>query len=332
VTLNAADTALRTAARTLLSSPLVARALAGDPERNDRGDTLDPTIQAMIRLQALAGPALGDPSPEAARADFRRGCALAAPTPRPITTEDGRFPGPLGPIPYRRYLPVGHELPVLVYFHGGGWAVGGIDTADTLCRHLALDADVEVVSIDYALAPEHPFPAGLRDAHAALDAVMARTDRPVGVGGDSAGGHLSALLAQERSVAWQLLVYPATDLRRLTTSHRTLAHGYVLEKEAIDRYLDWLGADPEDPAASPALRPAGEAPAIVVTCGFDPLRDEGEAYADALRRAEVPLVDLRYPDLPHGFVNMDGLVPRAREAIRQISDALRHVAHPRDTV
>ncbi len=332
MTLGPSDRLLRALGRALLPRPWLAPRLAGAPRRNDRGDTLDPSIQAMLKLQGVAGPALGDPSPEAARQDMRRGCALASAPARPVTTRDGTVAGPRGPLAVRRYQPAGLDLPHLVYFHGGGWAVGDLDTVDPFCRRLALDAELVVISVDYALAPEHPFPAGVRDAHAAVEAIEAEVGRPVGVGGDSAGGHLAALVAQEREVAWQLLIYPATDLRRLTASHQTLSRGFMLEKEAIDRYLDWLGADPEDPEASPALRPAPATPAVVATAGFDPLRDEGEDYVRALQQAGAEVVDLRFPSLVHGFVHLDGLAPRADEAVRQITDAARHVARTRDTV
>jgi len=327
------DRTLRATARRLLRAPEpVLRALAGPPRRNDRGDELDLGTQVMLRLEQIAGDPLDDPDPIHARRQLHRSTGLAMGDPVEVTTLEATLPGPRGRLlPVRHYLPVGHELPVIAYFHGGGWAVGDLDTHDTVCRRLAVGADVHVVSVDYALAPEHPFPAGIDDALAAVDALIA-THGAVGVAGDSAGGHLSALVAQQRDVTCQILIYPATDLRRLTASHQTLAHGYVLESESIDRYLDWFGAEPTDPAASPALAPPGRAPAVVVTAGFDPLRDEGELYAEALAEAGVEVTHLAFSGLVHGFVNMDGLLPAADEALAQIVDATRHVCRCRDTV
>mgnify|MGYP000129385267 CR=1 FL=1 len=266
------------------SPPSLLRRLAGPARLNDRGDPLDPATQVMLRLERLASGELDDPDPVAAREQFRRSVALVVADPVPVTVVDDTIDGPRGPVPVRHYRPIGHELPVLVYLHGGGWAVGDLDSYDTVCRRMAVDAQLHVVSVDYALAPEHPFPEGFDDALAAVDAIVARHG-PVAVAGDSAGGHYTALIAQRRDLVAQVMIYPATDLRRLTASHRTLAHGYVLEKEGIDRYLAWFGAEPTDPAASPALAPPGTCPAVVVTAGFDPLRDEGESYVEALRGA-----------------------------------------------
>jgi len=326
------DRTLRAFGQRLMSSPEgVLRRLAGPPRRNDRGEALDLHTQLLLRLEHLAGEGLNVDAPAEARAQFQRSVALVAGEPLPVTVLDESLPGPHGPVPVRHYLPVGHELPVLVYFHGGGWAVGDVASYDPVCRRLATDADLHVVSVDYRLAPEHPFPQGFDDALAVVDALLARHGA-VAVGGDSAGGHLSALLAQRRELTAQILVYPATDLRRLTDSHRTLATGYLLESEAIDRYLAWFRADPTDPAASPALASPGGAPAVVVTAGFDPLRDEGEAYVDALRAHGVPVEHLAFPGMVHGFYNMDGLLPSADRAVAKINEVVRYVCRGRDTV
>lgn len=324
-----ADRLLRALAPSLLP---VAKALGPAPARNPRGDALDGRLQAMIRLQGLVGGAVVDDDPVEARTAFVRSARVAASTPPAVVTVDATLPGPGGPLRVRRYLPPTHDAPTMVYFHGGGWAVGDLDTSDPFVRHLAVEAGVRIVSVDYRLAPEHPFPAALDDALAAVAAVEAEVGSPVGVGGDSAGGHLSALVAAARPVAFQLLVYPATDLRRGTASHRTLRTGFLLEGESIDRYLAWLGADPDDPAASPALQPVPSVPSVVVTAGFDPLRDEGEQHAERLRAAGAPVHDLRFPHLTHGFIHYDGMIPAAADAVAQIADALRRVAWPRDTV
>lgn len=326
------DRALRRVAQRLLGLPESAvRRLAGPPQRNQRGDPLDASVQLLLALQGRVGKPLGDPDPIAARADFERSVAIGNPDPIPTDTVDGFLDGPAGPIATRTFRPP-ESKGTLVFFHGGGWGVGTIDSHDPLCRRLAHEGQCTVISVDYRLAPEHPFPAGLHDALAAYDAVRAAVDGPVAVGGDSAGGNLSAIIAQHRSPDAQILIYPACDLRRLTASYHELKHGYILEDEAIDRYLDWYGADPTDPMASPLLGTVGTARALVVTAGFDPLRDEGEAYAIALRDAGVPTVDLRFSTLVHGFANMDGLVPAADRALQQICTAVRHVWDPCDTV
>jgi acetyl esterase len=308
--------------RRAMSSRWVRR-WAGPARLNDRGDALDPEVQLMLRAKGWIDRDTPDPSPDRARADLARGVRLVAPWPlRPIDTHAGSLPGPAGPLPVRTYRPP-RSRATMVFFHGGGWAVGDLDTHDALCRRLALDAQLTVISVGYRLAPENPFPAGRDDALAAFDAVRARARGPVGVGGDSAGGNLAALVAQARpGVAWQLLIYPVCDLRRLTASYRHLGEGYVLERAAIDRYLRWYGAEPTDPLASPLLAPVGRAPAVVVTAGFDPLRDEGEQYAERLAAEGVPVRDLRFPGLVHGFANMDGLLPAADRALAEVLAAL----------
>lgn len=326
------DRLLRQAARRLLRAPdAVLRPIAGPTIHNRRGDRLDLSVQALLRLQDRVAAPLGNPDPAEARADFERGVAMASPEPEPLDVEEGQVEGAEGPRRCLTYRPP-QSQGTLVYFHGGGWGVGSIEAYDPLCRRLALMGHCTVVSVDYRLAPEHPFPAGLHDAMASFDDVQRRTDGPVAVGGDSAGGNLSAVLARYRDPALQLLIYPACDLRRITASYHELKTGFMLEGEAIDRYLEWYGADPEDPDASPLLGEPGRAPAIVATAGFDPLRDEGEQYARRLREVGTPTIDLRFSHLVHGFANMDGLIPAADGALAQIGHALRHVWARCDTV
>ncbi len=330
MTLSLPDRLLRRAARQLLRGPTpLVRAIAGPPVHNRRGDPLDVAVQALLRLQDRVAEKLGDPDPATARADFDRGVAMASPDPEPLEVEASTVQGADGPLPCLVYRPPRSEG-TLVYFHGGGWGVGSPASHAPLCRRLALMGARTVVSVDYRLAPEHPFPAGLHDAFAAFDDVRERFDGPVAIGGDSAGGNLSAVVARTRDAAYQLLIYPACDLRRITDSYHELKHGFILESEAIDRYLEWYGADPLDPDASPLLGEVGHAPAIVVTAGFDPLRDEGEQYARKLREAGVPTIDLRFRHLVHGFANMDGLIPAADAALGQIGHAMRHVGTRHD--
>ena len=239
----------------------------------------------------------------------------------------------------RVYRPVrGQTLPALVYFHGGGWTIGDLDTHDVLCRSLALGARCAVFSVDYRLAPEHPFPAAVDDCWAATRYVAEHAREldvhGIALGGDSAGGNLAAtvaLLAREQNgpaLAFQLLIYPATDQRCATASHERNAQGYLLTRDAIQyfrrAYLpnehDWL-----DWRASPlfAKSHANLPPAFVITAGFDPLLDEGRAYADKLRAAGVEVAYHEYADMVHGFVLFGGVLDTANAAVAECCAALR---------
>jgi acetyl esterase len=256
------------------------------------------------------------------------------------------IPGPGGEIPIRVYWPSENgPLPALVFYHGGGWVIGDLDTSDSLCRMLANRASVVVVSVDYRLAPEHPFPAAVDDSYAALEWVARNGDRlhvdasRLAVGGGSAGGNLTAavaLMARDRGgpeLAYQVMIYPATNLLDLTTaSHRDFADGYGLTREHVeffrDSYLPEI-PDRKNPYASPLLAESleGLPPAIVITAGFDVLRDEGIAYAERLEAAGVPAVTIDYPSMIHGFVTMDRIFGEAEHAIvaaaRALSDAFQ---------
>ena len=239
----------------------------------------------------------------------------------------------------RVYRPVKNEkLPALVYFHGGGWTIGDIDTHDVLCRQLAIGARCVVVSVDYRLAPEYPFPAAVDDCFAATRYVADNAARlnigAVAVGGDSAGGNLAAtvsILARDAggpAIAFQLLVYPATDQRLATASHERNAQGYLLTRDAIDyfrrAYLpkekDWT-----DWRASPLLaRSHADLPrALVITAGYDPLLDEGRAYAERLKAAGVRVEYREYADMVHGFILFGGVVDTANAAVAECCAALR---------
>jgi len=239
----------------------------------------------------------------------------------------------------RVYRPVaGEVMPALVYFHGGGWTIGDVDTHDALCRQLALGARCVVFSVDYRLAPEHPFPAAVADCFAATRYVAEHAGelevRAIAVGGDSAGGNLAAvvsLLARDAgapAIAFQLLVYPATDQRCATPSHERNAEGYLLTRDAIQyfrrHYLpherDW-----SDWQASPLLAKshADLPPALVLTAGYDPLIDEGRAYADKLRAAGVAVDYREYADMVHGFVLFGGVLDTANSAVADCCAALR---------
>ena len=249
----------------------------------------------------------------------------------------------------RVYTPPGASasspLPLVVYFHGGGWVLGHLSSYDALCSQLAAQVGAVVVSVDYRLAPEHPMPTAAEDAYAATvwlagHAATVGADRSrVAVAGDSAGGNLAAvvaLLARDRggpSIAHQVLIYPATDMVTerpaldhfaasafLSAADRAWYHGqYVPEEQR------------RDPRASPLLADslAGLPPAVVVTAGFDPLRDEGEAYAAALSEAGVPVVSRRHPGLVHGFANMTGIASAARDATLELAGTVRSLLHAR---
>ena len=239
----------------------------------------------------------------------------------------------------RVYRPVpGEALPALVYFHGGGWTIGDIDTHDTLCRQLAVGARCVVVSADYRLAPEHPFPAAVEDCFAATRYVADNAAKlkvsGIAVGGDSAGGNLAAtvaLLARDAGgpqLAFQLLIYPATDQRCASASHERNAQGYLLTRDAIEYFrraylpkeMDWT-----DWRASPLLAGshAGLPPALVITAGFDPLIDEGRAYAEKLSAAGAKVTYREFADMVHGFVLFGGVIDTANTAVAECCAALR---------
>lgn len=248
------------------------------------------------------------------------------------------------PMRLRCYVPRGTRSPspALVYYHGGGWVLGDIDTHDPVTRCLANDARVPVFSVDYRLAPEHRFPAAIEDAQAAFRWVRRHAPRygvdpgRIAVGGDSAGGNLAAVTSQqlrarsEPTPSAQLLLYPSTDFRMQTRSMQVFAKGYVLERTNVDWYRDhYLGGQSAtlDPRASPLLASDfSNLPAtVVVTAGFDVLRDEGEAYADALRQAGVSVEYRCARDQIHGFANMAGAVPSARRALKEAAKTLQRL-------
>ena len=240
-------------------------------------------------------------------------------------------------IAVRAYRPVsGEVLPALVYFHGGGWTIGDLDTHDVLCRQLANGARCAVFSVDYRLAPEAPFPAAVEDCLAATRFVFEKSGSlkidvsRIAVGGDSAGGNLAAVVAlhRQRPLAFQLLIYPATDQRCDTESHRRNAAGYLLTREGIEffrrcylpekkHWADWR--------ASPLLAAshAGLPPAFVITAGYDPLRDEGREYAERLAQAGVEVAYREYSDMVHGFLLFGGVLDTANTAVADCCAALR---------
>jgi acetyl esterase len=315
----------------------------GPPPKLD-GQTLASDVHALIKLAKLAGDASisGKGDPIVARRDRRRDAEVTEAHPR-IPMErvtELELPGPAGPLAARHYVPRGFVAPgpTLLYFHGGGWVVGDLDTHDGVCRFLAASACVSVLSIDYRLAPEHPFPAAVEDAWASFSWLLANAEAlgadpgRVAVGGDSAGGNIAAvlsLLGREagQQAAMQLLIYPVTDIVGGESRH-TFAEGFMLTKTDMDwfegHYLP-PGIDPNEPRISVLRAPdlSRLPPAYVATAGFDPLRDEGEAYALRMREAGVPVALVRHPGLIHTFANLTAISRTSRAAMLEAAGALR---------
>ena len=230
--------------------------------------------------------------------------------------------------PARRYVNAEPgEKPTLLYFHGGGFVAGDLDTHDAPCRVLCRHGGVDVLSVEYRKAPEHPFPAYLDDARRAYEYAAATYGR-VAVGGDSAGGNIAATIAIEYDPALALLIYPVTDATVERPSRKLFGKGFFLTDELMQWYTGHFiaeGEDPADPLRSPLLSPrlAESAPALVITAGFDPLRDEGEAYAEALRAAGVPVLAHRFRGLFHGFINSIGASPSSYAALVETAGMTR---------
>jgi len=307
---------------------------------------LDPQAREVIDLVIKSGrPAYHTLSPKDARQLFRETRPASTPTPpeigaiRNITAD-----GPGGPIPLRVYRPAGATagtpLPALVYFHGGGWVIGDLDTHDVQCRQLTAEAGITVVAVDYRLAPEHKFPAAVDDAWAATRWVAEHGSelgvdaRRLAVAGDSAGGNLAAvvaLLARDAgapAIALQVLVYPVTDIGAETRSYRDFADGYLLTRESMRWFTNHYVKSPseaQDWRVSPlrAASLAGLPPALVITAGFDPLRDEGAAYAARLVDAGGRVDYVSYGGMIHGFMPMGRLIDTGNRAISHVAASLR---------
>jgi acetyl esterase len=307
---------------------------------------LDPQVQGVIEMVARAGrPAYHTLSPKDARQLFLETRPAATPTPpeiggvRNVVAET-----PQGAIPVRVYRPASvpdaTPLPGYVYFHGGGWVIGDLATHDVLCRQLTAASGASVVSVDYRLAPEHKFPAAADDAWAATRWVVAHGAElgldatRLAVGGDSAGGNLAAvaaLMARDAggpAIRQQVLIYPVTDVMRETRSYADFAEGYMLTRDSMRWFIaHYLRSkdDARDWRVSPLRAPslAGLPPALIVTAGFDPLRDEGEMYAGRLRDAGVTVDYVCYGGMIHGFAGMGKLIDTAQRVVSLIGDTLR---------
>ena len=307
---------------------------------------LDPQVKAVLEMVAKANrPAYNTLSPKEARQLFIETRPASTPTPPEIgSVRNVSAQASHGVIPLRVYRPAGvpdsTRLPAYVYFHGGGWVIGDVNTHDVLCRQLTAASGASVISVDYRLAPEHKFPAAADDAWAATKWVVAQANElgldasRLAVGGDSAGGNLAAvvaLMARDAggpAIKLQVLIYPVTDIMRETRSYTDFAEGYMLTRDSMRwffaQYLT-SGDDARDWRASPLRAPslANLPPALIVTAGFDPLRDEGEIYAGRLRDAGNMVDYVCYGGMVHGFLGMGKLLDTAGRAIAHIGDSLR---------
>jgi acetyl esterase len=307
------------------------------------GNTLDTTLQLMLAGQRATGieGLVSSDDVVAARSQLR---ILAASFKQDIPVAgvtNLSIPGPAGPIPARHYHTAEAEAPLLVFYHGGGMSIGDLDTHDDLCRVICRDGGVHVLSVDYRRAPEHKAPAAPDDAFAAyqwaLDhaAELGADPARVAVGGDSAGGNLAALTSQRarnegtRLPALQLLLYPVTTYSGETRSQTLFAEGYFLTKRGIDwfrhNYLGGTDVDVADPRVSPLLADdfSGLPQALVLTAGFDPLRDEGNQYAEAMRAAGVTVDHREFGSLIHGFANFFPLGGGSAVATTETISAMR---------
>src|SRR4051795_5346980 len=332
------------AARALAALPPRAQVrLSGKPPITVDGNTLEPEIQlslAMIERQGARGYEQMT-APEA-REDMRLRTAVAAGLPLPVGgVRDLTIDGAAGPLRARHYAPAesGGPHPLLVFFHGGGWVIGDLETHDAACRLLCRPAGVHVLAVDYRLAPEAPFPAAIDDARAAFAwaaahaAELGADPARVAIGGDSAGGNIAAVVSQETvregvaAPVFQLLIYPAVDASKDYRSQELFREGFLLTQAEMDYFYNhYVGqADPTDPRLSPLLADdlSGLPPALILTAGFDPLRDEGEAYAAALREAGNVVALRRFAGLIRGFATMVGVSRTSRDAVVEMAGATR---------
>ena len=341
-----------------LARPGVVLTLIGKRAPVERdGRVLNRGVQALLEVSSVMDRASnrggGTPDPVSTRDVFAATTKMVMPSRTDVHATGRTVPGPEGApdIPVRIYRRFGvgigrprHRPSVIVYFHGGGWVVGNLDSHDGSCRLIAAVTGCVVVSVDYRLAPEHPFPAAIEDCLAAYawvqrnHEVLGTSPCQVGVMGDSAGGNLAAVVAQEtrpghRSASAdvpppvaQCLIYPSVDARFVTESFRIMGDGFLLSSEGMHAYRAHYLPDPSDHhsvRASPTLNEdlTGAAPAVVVTAGFDPLRDEGAGYADALAEAGVEVEYRCYDDMVHGFFGM-GVIPDCLALATEVCDAM----------
>jgi acetyl esterase len=306
---------------------------------------LDPIMKAFLdQLSLQPGPKMHELPASAARMMFAAIMEMTGPKDVPIGKVANLVcPGPGGDIPLRIYTPVApaaEALPALLFFHGGGFVIGNIDTHDGLCRMIANEAGVRVIAVDYRLAPEHKYPAAIEDAYAALSFVEANASElgvdanRIAVGGDSAGGQMTAVLTQMTkakggpSIAFQLLFFPVTQIGEETSSLNNFGEGYVLERAGLEWfYKSYVPADADrkDPGLSPLYASSFEGlpPAYLTVAEFDPLHDEGLEYGRKLKAAGVPCEIVDYPGLVHDFIYFQSVLPQAAVALKAAAQALK---------
>ncbi|ORX08451.1 lipase [Mycolicibacillus trivialis] len=318
--------------------------LTGGRSINIDGNTLDRTLQLMLASQRAIGVngLVVDGDPAASRVQMSRTIAALGGPEIHVHTAELALPGPAGELLARHYRPPGQRpAPLLVFYHGGGWVIGDLDSHDAPCRLVCRDAGIQVLSVAYRRAPEHPAPAAADDAYAAFRwaqahaAELGADPARVAVGGDSAGGNLAAVVALRARdeggppPVLQWLLYPAVDFTARTRSRGLFADGFLLTKADMDwfqqQYLEGSGVAVTDPTVSPllAVDHSGLAPALVITAGFDPLRDEGESYAAALEAAGTEVDLRRMGSLAHGFANLFPLGGGSADAMTEVVSALR---------
>jgi acetyl esterase len=347
----------QTMRRAVRMPKILARRLYGPPPTNDRGMPLDEQVHIFLNLMEATGQGgIHELELAAARKVYRLSCRVFdRPGPMLESVTNHTASGPYGDIPVRVYRPTSvaqdrllqknllkdNRRPALVYFHGGGFVIGGVDTHDGLCRTLAERTESVVISVDYRLAPEHCFPAAIDECVAAYQWVESHADRfsidpdRIAVGGDSAGANLATVTCQQlvsdglSAPARQLLIYPSTDNRGGYESQEHFEDGYFLTGPMLhwfsSSYLDGRQDLNSDPRVSPILFDDLHSlpPAFVITAGFDPLRDEGEAYAQRLADAGVDTTTRCFAGLIHGFITMGGLFDAAEQAIWDICAEFR---------
>jgi acetyl esterase len=314
------------------------------PVPMNRSERLHPEARALLEMMDAQGaPPLESQDPAEARIGRVERMKILGGKPDALgRVENLSIPGPGGDVPVRVYASeYGGVRPALVYFHGGGFVFGNLDTHDAVCRALAKESGAVMISVDYRLSPEHKFPAAVEDSHAATVWAAANAERlgidarRIAVGGDSAGGNLATVVAMRcrdaggPALASQMLINPVTDFSSFETpSYRELGEGYFLTRAAMVWFAGHYLSSAEqarNPEVSPLLAPdlSGLPPALVITAEFDPLRDEGEAYAQRLQQAGVPVTVTRYPGMIHGFVAMRGVFAGGRQATQEVAKFIR---------
>jgi len=320
-----------------------ARRMLGSARQRAAGRMMDVKAQIVAEFaNSVRVPGYFPPLPELRQQLQTLVDLLDEPAPPLAVIEDIAVPGPAGDIPARLYRPTADTdaLPVLAYFHGGGFVQGDLETHHGLCARLALWSGAMVVAFDYRLAPEHKFPAAVEDCMVAYEwlraeggSIGADTAR-VAVAGDSAGGNLSAVVCQQALAAgavpptFQVLIYPAVDLAMESASHAAMVDAPVIPRDRIDWYMEQYlngAADKADLRASPLRAESleGLPPALIISGGFDPLRDEAKHYADRLGEAGVNVTHHEYPGQIHAFISLIKAIPEGGEATREVADYMR---------